>query len=181
MATQVQFRRGSNSQNNSFTGAAGEITVDTTNDSIRIHDGATAGGFEPNSRYADLAERYETDTPLEAGDVVILGGDKEITKTTQEADTRALGVVSTQPSHKMNAYVGDASSRDQTHPFIALQGRCPCKVIGQVSKGDMIVTSSVAGYGKKADAYVGGAVIGKSITDKNDDGEGTIEIAVGRF
>ena len=44
MATQVQYRRGSASQNNAFTGALGEITVDTTNWPLRIHDGATAGG-----------------------------------------------------------------------------------------------------------------------------------------
>lgn len=46
MATQVQFRRGSKSQNDAFTGALGEITVNTTNDSIHVHDGSTAGGFE---------------------------------------------------------------------------------------------------------------------------------------
>ena len=45
MPTTVQFRRGTTSQNNSFTGSAGEITVDTTLDVIRVHDGATAGGF----------------------------------------------------------------------------------------------------------------------------------------
>jgi len=44
MAVQVQLRRGTTSQNNSFTGAAGEITVDTTNQNIRVHDGSTAGG-----------------------------------------------------------------------------------------------------------------------------------------
>lgn len=44
MATQVQFRRGTTSQNNAFTGAQGEITVDTDVWTIRIHDGTTAGG-----------------------------------------------------------------------------------------------------------------------------------------
>ena len=44
MSTQVQYRRGSAAQNNSFTGALGEITVDTTNWTLRVHDGATAGG-----------------------------------------------------------------------------------------------------------------------------------------
>jgi hypothetical protein len=44
MSTQVQYRRGSGSQNDSFTGALGEITVDTTAKTIRVHDGATAGG-----------------------------------------------------------------------------------------------------------------------------------------
>jgi hypothetical protein len=45
MAVQVQLRRGTSSENNSFTGAIGEVTVDTTNDTLRVHDGATAGGF----------------------------------------------------------------------------------------------------------------------------------------
>ena len=44
MATQVQFRRGTTSQNNAFTGAQGEFTVDTDVWTIRIHDGATPGG-----------------------------------------------------------------------------------------------------------------------------------------
>jgi hypothetical protein len=44
MATQVQFRRGTTSQNNAFTGAQGELTIDTDVYTIRIHDGTTAGG-----------------------------------------------------------------------------------------------------------------------------------------
>ena len=45
MPTVLQFRRGTTSQNNAFTGAIGEITYDTTVDVLRIHDGSTAGGF----------------------------------------------------------------------------------------------------------------------------------------
>ena len=44
MATQVQYRRGSATENNAFTGALAEITVDTTNWTLRVHDGATPGG-----------------------------------------------------------------------------------------------------------------------------------------
>jgi hypothetical protein len=44
MATQVQFRRGTTVQNNAFTGAQGELTVDTDLKTLRLHDGATAGG-----------------------------------------------------------------------------------------------------------------------------------------
>jgi hypothetical protein len=44
MATQVQFRRGTTTQNNAFTGAAGEITYDTQVKTLRLHDGTTAGG-----------------------------------------------------------------------------------------------------------------------------------------
>jgi hypothetical protein len=44
MSTQVQYRRGTNAQNAAFTGALAEITVDTTNGTLRVHDGITAGG-----------------------------------------------------------------------------------------------------------------------------------------
>ena len=53
MATQIQFRRGTKVQHNAFTGADGEVTVDTTNLSLHVHDGITAGGFE--SARADLS------------------------------------------------------------------------------------------------------------------------------
>ncbi len=46
MPTQLQFRRGTTSQNNGFTGAVGELTVDTDTDAIILHDGSTAGGIE---------------------------------------------------------------------------------------------------------------------------------------
>ncbi len=46
MPTALQLRRGNTSQNNSFTGAVGEVSVDTDKDTLRVHDGSTAGGFE---------------------------------------------------------------------------------------------------------------------------------------
>ena len=46
MPTQLQFRRGTTAQNNSFTGAVGEISIDTDTENIRVHDGSQAGGFE---------------------------------------------------------------------------------------------------------------------------------------
>ena len=46
MPTQLQFRRGTTAQNNSFTGAVGELSIDTDTENIRIHDGSSAGGAE---------------------------------------------------------------------------------------------------------------------------------------
>lgn len=46
MPTQLQFRRGTTSQNNGFTGAVSEITIDTDTDAILIHNGSDAGGIE---------------------------------------------------------------------------------------------------------------------------------------
>ena len=46
MPTILQLRRGTTAEHSSFTGAEGEITVNTTKDTLVVHDGATAGGFE---------------------------------------------------------------------------------------------------------------------------------------
>lgn len=46
MATQLQIRRGTSTQVAAFTGAVGELVVNTTNDSVHVNDGSTAGGFE---------------------------------------------------------------------------------------------------------------------------------------
>lgn len=44
MSRQIQIRRGTADENDSFTGAIGEVTMDTTNKTLRVHDGITAGG-----------------------------------------------------------------------------------------------------------------------------------------
>lgn len=51
MALQIQLRSGTATEHNTFTGANGEVTVDTTNKTLRVHDGSTVGG----TRLATLA------------------------------------------------------------------------------------------------------------------------------
>jgi len=46
MTKAVQRRRGTAAEHQTFTGLEGEITVNTTNNSVHVHDGSTAGGFE---------------------------------------------------------------------------------------------------------------------------------------
>ena len=46
MASRIRFRRGTSTEHATFTGAEGEITVNTTKDTLVVHDGSTAGGFE---------------------------------------------------------------------------------------------------------------------------------------
>ena len=90
-----------------------------------------------SAQYADLAERYATDTPVSVGDVVILGGTEEITKCTQELDDAVFGVVSERPAYLMNA---DAGNND-SHPMIALKGRVRVKIAGTGRAGDRIVSA----------------------------------------
>lgn len=45
-ATQIQLRGGTTTEHATFTGAAREVTVNTTNNTLVVHDGTTAGGHE---------------------------------------------------------------------------------------------------------------------------------------
>lgn len=128
-----------------------------------------------SARYADLAERYEADQSYEPGMVLVIGGSKEVTTTDIEGNTSVAGIVSKNPAYMMNSDSGS----DQTHPYIALKGRVPCKVSGVVSKGDLLVTSNIPGHASK---YIFGkhdpnAVLAKALQD-NDKETGLIEVFV---
>ena len=299
MATQVQFRRGTSSENDAFTGALGEVTVDTTNDTVRVHDGSTAGGFQSakltgtqditlnnqadlrfgdsdgshyvalqapgtvssnitftlpaadgssgqamvtdasgnlsfaaagatvtsdtstntdfkmyfaattsgaltavkqdsgllynpstgtltsaaftgvasSAKYADLAERYTSDSNYEAGTVLVFGGNEEVTESTQRLDKRIAGIVSTDPAYLMNSALENSVA-------VGLQGRVPCKVVGEIRKGDLMVSSATPGH---AEAWLEdsnpptGCVIGKALENKIGAGPDVIEVVVGRI
>ena len=65
MAKILRLRRGTAAQHAAFTGLEGEITVDTTNDTLRVHDNVTVGGHILASRaYVD-----DVVTDLEAGNI----------------------------------------------------------------------------------------------------------------
>ena len=125
---------------------------------------------------ADLAEYYEGDAEYEVGTVVVFGGDKEITVTSQMNDTRLAGVVG---SKEKAAYVMFDDCPGMKN-LIALAGRVPCKVVGRVKKGDMLTTSSTPGYAVKALNPTLGSIIGKALQDKDYGEAGIIEVAVGR-
>jgi hypothetical protein len=135
-------------------------------------------GTATSAEYADLAERYAADEILDPGTVVRLGGQKEIIPTGTLADTEVFGVVSTQPGFEMNAGAGT----DDTHPFVALSGRVPCKVVGRVQKGDRLVSSLTHGHAQSArpmDILDYRTIIGRALEDKTTTDAGTIEIVVG--
>lgn len=79
MPTVVQFRRGTTAENNAFTGSVGEISIDLTLDTIRVHDGTTAGGFELVQRTANQTLTNKTltaptlTTPSITGNVTVTG------------------------------------------------------------------------------------------------------------
>jgi hypothetical protein len=160
------------------------ITADTANtaNTIVLRDASgnfSAGvmtGTATQARYADLAERYHSDKKYRPGTVVVFGGEFEITQSNKFMDTKVAGVISTNPAHLMNAEVGT----DDTHPAVALQGRVPCRVIGKVRKGDMLVTSSIPGVAIAEENPRVGSIIGKALDNYDSDHIGTIEVVIGR-
>tara|TARA_R100000030_G_scaffold31191_1_gene22831 strand:+ start:1012 stop:3423 length:2412 start_codon:yes stop_codon:yes gene_type:complete len=76
MPTVLKFRRGTTAQNDAFTGAAGEISIDTQTDNLRIHDGSTAGGFEVTRNTATQTLTNKTlTTPTLTTPVINTGAD----------------------------------------------------------------------------------------------------------
>jgi hypothetical protein len=167
------------SQANSATIAA--ATGNTIN-TIVLRDGngdfsaRIMTGTATAARYADLAERYATDNEYPVGTVVVFGGDKEITVSNIKMDTRVAGVISANPAYMMNCEAGS----DATHPYVALAGRVPCRVVGKIEKGDMLVSSGIAGVAIATDNPRMGSMIGKALEDYDSDHIGTIEVVVGR-
>lgn len=136
--------------------------------------GNTFSGTASQAKYADLAERYEADAVYEPGTVVIFGGDKEITTSDRFMDTRVAGVISTQPAYMMNSEAGE----DSTHPYVGLKGRVPCRVVGPVQRGDMLVVSNVFGAGCACNEPRIGSVFAKALENWNGSGVGVIEVAL---
>ncbi len=130
-------------------------------------------GTATMAQYADLAERYETDTPVTVGDLVSIGGSKEITLTTEAWDPEVFGVISVNPGFAMNSGAGD----DTTHPYVALSGRVPCKVVGKVTKGQRLVPSDLPGVAKAGTGY--NCIFGRALENKDDDSVRLIEVVVG--
>ena len=137
---------------------------------------ATIYGVATSAQYADIAERFAADTPMDPGTIVALGGAEEITKTANKADENVFGVISEMPAFRMNDGAGD----DTTHPFVAFSGRVSCKVKGPVTKGDRLVSSDIPGVAVKADPNDNWkATFGRALVDKTTEEVGKITIAIG--
>jgi hypothetical protein len=149
---------------------AGDIMNTTNNFKFR--------GTATSAEYADLAERYAADREYEPGTVVILGGEKEITESTEDASINVFGIISTAPGFEMNSGAGN----DSTHPYVALAGRVPCKVVGPVKKGERLVTSYIAGHARAAYPSELGdyrRIIGRALSTKDSLDAGIVEVVVG--
>jgi hypothetical protein len=165
-------------------GSAGSATV-FNGTTLSTGSNATAGSITGNwtltagsrlqATYADLAERFEADAEYDAGTVVELGGNKEITAVKYELSEDVFGVVSNTAAYLMNAGAGD----DKTHPPVAVSGRVAVKVTGRVNKGDRLVSAGngIARAAKQGEATAFNT-IGRALADKHTDEDGQVEAIV---
>jgi hypothetical protein len=130
------------------------------------------------AEFADLAEVYQADMPLAPGELVKLGGEKEITRNAEAGSVDVFGVVSTAPAFLLNS---GNKSRELHYP-IALIGRVPVKVVGKVVKGQRIVASEIPGVGRAVagkDIKFVLQIVGRALESKDTDEVGLVEVVVG--
>ena len=166
--------------------AADTVAVDATsaNTGSKVVARDSSGNFSAgtitatatSARYADLAENYVADANYDPGTVLIIGGDHEVSTTEEAGSYKAVGVVSTNPAHLMNA-----ECEGEHVVAVALRGRIPCKVLGNINKGDVLVTSDLPGHAMVAanpQTLSPLQIIGRALETKTDAQPGVIEILV---
>ena len=163
------------------------LTVRTISTGANATTGTITGnwslsaGSKLNATYADLAEKYTADQPYEPGTVVVFGGEAELSVSGSKGTHAVAGIITSEPAQVYNADL--VAPEGQFVVELALIGRVPCKVIGPVVKGDLIIASDNAGFGCSADPETvkAGSVIGKAIQSYNGDTpDGIIEVLVGK-
>lgn len=169
------------------TGNIGSNLIPTANVTYSL--GSTSArwtnvwGVSSSALYADLAERYESDRPLQAGTVVTIGGEKEVTTALLTDDI--FGVVSSNPAYLMN----DSAGTNETHPPIALIGRVPVRVLGKCSKGDKLIVGPAgvaiayivdpnADENHPQEPLAQEQLVGRALADKYTEEEGLVEVAL---
>jgi len=119
-------------------------------------------GTATTARYADLAEMYVPDAAYPAGTVVTIGGGAEITYCTPT--NIPAGVISTAPAYLMNSKLENGAP-------VALVGRVPVRVVGAVTKGQ-VVKADLNGV---ASATADGERVGIALESSDNTGEKLIE------
>jgi hypothetical protein len=160
------------------TSGAGTVNIGTNTNKF-----GTIYGTATTAQYADLAEIYMSDKNYLPGTVVVFGGRDEITVNDHEYDTRIAGVVSTMPAYLMNDVAAGLQETGAYAIPVALTGRVPCRVLGPIKKGDLLVASKFAGVAKAINnaQWLPGCVIGKALSDLPNVEITIIEVVIGRF
>ena len=158
---------------------SGTITVNSSNNATAFANGGTNGtgnigasgatfntvfAKASTAQYADLAEKYWSDGDYEAGTVVKIGGNREITICDEDCSKDVFGCISQNPAYLMN------DNNFENYQPVVLQGRSIIKIIGKISKGDRLVSAG-NGCARKGlpEELSYQTEIGRAISDKNSE------------
>ncbi len=131
-----------------------------------------------SAQYADLAECYAADQHYPVGTVLVIGGTREVTESTDFAQTTIIGTVSDKPAYIMNSGI-----KSDHVAVVALTGRVPVRVVGNINRGDLLTSSLVPGHATALpeSQWRPGAAIGKALESYDSMDSGMIEAIVGRL
>lgn len=164
----------------SVDGASATFTYANSGDKWVANKSIEATSFigeATSAQYADLAENYTADADYAPGTLLVVGGNAEVTASNKYADSAVAGVVSTNPAHLMNSGL-----ESEFVAAVALTGRVPCRVTGNIVKGDVLTSSTIPGAATKLNAenFVPGCVVGKALENHVGGDVSVIEILVGK-
>ena len=120
-------------------------------------------GLASSAQYADLAEKYRSDSDYAPGTVLEIGGEHEITVCNTPRSDKVFGCVSTDPAYLMND-----NNKEGIWLPVVLTGRAPIRVTGPVNKGDRLVSAG-NGAAMAAGTFVSSyqTEIGRALETKN--------------
>jgi hypothetical protein len=149
------------------TAATGNLGAKT--DSVFTYNSAngtlgatTFSGVATSAQYADVAEKYLPDANYESGTVVCVGGPQEVTIC--GTDDYPAGVISTNPAYLMNKDLEGGID-------VALLGRVPVRVFGEVNKGNKVYTDINGRTSRSSE----GSLVGIALETNTDQGEKLVE------
>ena len=165
MAKVLQLRRGTTAQNDAFTGAEGEVTVDTEKKTLRVHDGATAGGtvLAKKSEIPDItgkADKASLAPVATSGKYADLSGTPTIPDISGKADKASLATVATTGAYNDltgKPTLGALAAKDKVAYGTDITGTptiptVPTKVSAfENDKGYLTEHQSLVEYAKKTD------------------------------
>ncbi len=161
MAIQLQLRKGTTAEHNSFTGANGEVTVDTTNKTLRVHDGSTVGGTRLATLTGGLVPATQLpDATTSVKGAVILNNTLTSTSTTQ-ALTAAQGKVLNDQAFGVGQTVQDVTASRALNTIYANTTGKPILISVTVKGGNDNVTTTL----------IVGSVAAARVSNANQNGQ----------
>ena len=169
-ATLVVGNNGAGDQIKAFN--AGGLVFRITNAGFVTADGTFTGGG------ADFAEMLPAAPDLAAGDVLVIGPDGTLARSTQAFQTSVAGVYSTKPGFVGGGSAEGSQPGDIPLAIVGVVPVCASAENGAIHPGDLLVTSTTPGCAMRAGANPPvGTVIGKALQGLAS-GKGQIKILV---